>query len=98
LLTKFVNLHSTNSQIAGRKPDPMGKNKSKSILRNLNAEMMAEQMQHDTCVGGNSENNQTTKYPREQCSGNNNYNNMAIQALTYYNYEVGYFLNNNYNA
>jgi hypothetical protein len=98
LLTKSVNLYSTNSQIAGREQDPMGKSKSKSIVRNLNAEMMAEQMQHDTCVGGNSENNQTSKDPREQCSGNSNYNNMAIQALTDYNYEVGYFLNNNYNA
>jgi hypothetical protein len=76
----------------------MGKSKSKSIVRNLNAEMMAEQMQHDTYVGGNFENNQTSKEPREPCSGNNNYNNMAIQALTDSNYEVGYFLNNNYNA
>jgi hypothetical protein len=76
----------------------MGKSKSKSIVRNLNAEMMAEQMQHDTYVGGNSENNQTSKEPRVPCSGNSNYNNMAIQALTDSNYEVGYFLNNNYNA
>jgi hypothetical protein len=69
----------------------MGKCKSKSIIRNLNAEMMAEQMQHDTYVGGNSENKQTSKEHREPCNSNNNYNNMAIQALTYFNYEVGYF-------
>jgi hypothetical protein len=59
----------------------VGKSKSKSIVRNLNAEMMAEQMQHDTYVGGNSENNQTSKEHREPCSGNSNYNNMAIQVL-----------------
>jgi hypothetical protein len=53
--------------------------------------MMAEQMQHDTYVGGNSENKQTSKEHREPCNGNSNYNNMAIQALTGFNYEVGYF-------
>jgi hypothetical protein len=65
-----VNLYATNSQIAGREQDPMGKSKSKSIIRNLNAEMMAEQMQHDTYVGGNSENKQTSKEHREPCNGN----------------------------
>jgi hypothetical protein len=69
----------------------MGKSKNKSIIRNLNAEMMAEQMQHDTYVGGNSKNKQTSKEHRAPCSGNSNYNNMAIQALADFNYEVGYF-------